>query len=65
MRIQDLQKAVNILMERGHTDILLDEVAPGDDDGILANFYTVWHTKICVHKSGLITEYEVFEEGDE
>ena len=52
-------------MERGHTDILLDEVAPGDDDDILASFYTVWYTKICVHKNGLITEYEVCDEEDE
>ena len=65
MPIKDLQKAVNILMERGHTDILIEEVVPGDSDDILAVFYTVWHTKLCVHKSGLITEYEVFEEEEE
>ena len=59
MWIQDLQKAVNILMERGHTDILFDKVVPSGSSDILAIFYTTYHSKICVHKNGLITEYEV------
>jgi hypothetical protein len=59
MWIQDLQKAVNILMERGHTDILFDKVVPSCSGDILAIFYTTYYTKIFVHKNGLITEYEV------
>lgn len=59
MWIQDLQKAVNILIERGHNDILFDKVVPSGSGEILAIFYTTYYTKICVHKNGLITEYEV------
>ena len=59
MWIQDLQKAVNILMERGHNDILFNTVVPSGSGEILAIFYTTYYTKICVHKNGLITEYEV------
>lgn len=59
MWIRDLQKAVNILMERGYTDILFDKVMSSDSGDILATFYTTYYTKICVHKNGLITEYEV------
>ena len=63
MWIQDLQKAVNILMERGHTDTLFDKVVPGCGGGRLAIFYTTYYTKIVVFKNGLITEYDLNEEG--
>ena len=62
MWIQDLQKAVNILMERGHTDILFTKVVPGCGGGRLAVFYTTYYTKIVVFKNGLITEYDLNEE---
>ena len=65
MWIQDLQKAVNILIERGHTDILFDKVEPGRGNGVLAVFYTTYCTLIKVYKNGLITEYNLREEGDE
>ena len=61
MWIQDLQKAVNILTERGHTDILFERVVPSRSGDILAIFYTTYHTKIFVHKNGLITEYDLIE----
>ena len=64
MWIQDLQKAVNILMERGHTDILFNKVVSGCGDGRLAVFYTTYYTKIVVFKNGLITEYNLNEEED-
>ena len=62
MWIQDLQKAVNILMERGHTDILFNKVVPGYGGDRLAMFYTTYYTKIVVFKNGLITEYDLNEE---
>ena len=62
MWIQDLQKAVNILMERGHTDILFNKVVPSGSGDILAIFYTTYYTKIVVFKNGLITEYDLNEE---
>ena len=64
MWIQDLQKAVNILIERGHNDILFDKVVPGCGGGRLAVFYTTYHSKIVVFKNGLITEYDLNEEGE-
>lgn len=62
MWIQDLQKAVNILMERGHTDILFKRVVPSGCGDILAVFYTTYYTRIEVYKNGLITEYDLNEE---
>lgn len=63
MWIQDLQKAVNILIERGHNDILFEKVVPGYGGDRLAIFYTTYYTKIVVFKNGLITEYDLNEEG--
>lgn len=62
MWIQDLQKAVNILVDRGHTDILFKRVVPSCDGRILAIFYTTYFTRIEVYKNGLITEYDLNEE---
>lgn len=61
MWIRDLQKAVNILMERGHNDILFNKVVPSCSGNILAIFYTTYHTKIFVYKNGLIEEYDLNE----
>ena len=65
MWIQDLQKAVNILIERGHNDILFDKVVPSLDGRVLAVFYTTYYSKIVVFKNGLITEYDLNEDEDE
>ena len=62
MWIQDLQKAVNILIERGHNDILFKRVIPSGSGEILAIFYTTYFTRIEVYKNGLITEYDLNEE---
>ena len=62
MWIQDLHKAVNIFIERGHTDILFKRVVPSCSGEILAIFYTTYFTRIEVYKSGLITEYNLNEE---
>lgn len=59
MWIKDLQKAVNILVDRGHTDILFKRVVPSCDGRILAIFYTTYYTRIEVFKNGLITEYDL------
>lgn len=61
MWIQDLQKAINILIERGHTDILFKRVIPSGSGEILAIFYTTHHTRIEVYKNGLIVEYDLIE----
>ena len=65
MWIQDLQKAVNILIERGHNDILFNKVVPSCSGEILAIFYTTCYTKIFVHRNGLITEYDLLKNEDE
>ena len=62
MWIKDLQKAVNILVEKGHTDILFKRVVPSGSGEILAIFYTTYFTRIEVYKSGLIAEYDLNEE---
>ena len=62
MWIKDLQKAVNILVDRGHTDILFKRVIPSGSGEILAIFYTTHFTRIEVYKNGLITEYDLNEE---
>ena len=62
MWIKDLQKAVNILIERGHNDILFKRVIPSGSGEILAIFYTTYFTRIEVYKSGLIVEYDLNEE---
>ena len=62
MWIKDLQKAVNILVDRGHTDILFKRVVPSGSGDILAIFYTTYFTRIEVYKNGLITEYDLNEE---
>ena len=62
MWIKDLQKAVNILVDRGHTDILFKRVVPSGDGRILAIFYTTYFTRIEVFKNGLITEYDLNKE---
>jgi hypothetical protein len=59
MWIQDLNKAVKILLERGHTDILFEKVVPGCGGGRLAIFYTTYYTKITVYSNGLITEEDL------
>jgi hypothetical protein len=59
MWIQDLQKAVNILVERGHNDILFNKIVPSGSGEILAIFYTTYYTPIEVYKNGLITEYDL------
>ena len=61
MWIKDLQKAVNILIERGHNDILFKRVVPSCSGEILAIFYTTYFTRIEVYKSGLIAEYDLIE----
>lgn len=58
MWITDLNKATNILLDRGYNDLVIDKVRAGGN-GILAIFYTTYHTKLVVHDNGLITEYEV------
>lgn len=65
MWIKDLQKAVNILVDRGHTDILFKRVVPSGSGEILAIFYTTYFTRIEVYKNGLITEYDLNKEEDE
>lgn len=62
MWIKDLQKAVNILVDRGHTDIFFKRVIPSGSGEILAIFYTTYFTRIEVYKNGLITEYDLNEE---
>ena len=62
MWIKDLQKAVNILVDRGHTDILFKRVVPSGSGEILAIFYTTYFTRIEVYKNGLIAEYDLNEE---
>jgi hypothetical protein len=58
MWITDLNKAINILLERGYHDLVIDKVREGGRD-ILAIFYTTYHTKLVVYENGLIQEYEV------
>jgi hypothetical protein len=58
MWITDLNKATNILLERGYNDLVIKKVCAGGRD-ILASFYTTYHTNLVVYKSGLIAEYEV------
>ena len=58
MWITDLNKAITILLERGYNDLVVNKVCAGGN-GILAIFYTTYHTKLVVHDNGLITEYEV------
>ena len=65
MWIKDLQKAVNILVERGHTDILFKRVIPSGSGEILAIFYTTYFTRIEVYKNGLITEYDLNKESEQ
>ena len=58
MWITDLNKATNILLERGYNDLVVNKVCAGGGD-ILAVFHTTYHSKLVVYKNGLITEYEV------
>lgn len=58
MWITDLHKATDILLDKGYNDLVINRVCAGGGD-ILASFYTTYHTKLVVYKSGLIAEYEV------
>ena len=60
MWITDLHKATDILLDRGYKDLVIKRVCAGGN-GILAIFYTTYHTKLMVHDNVLITEYEVEE----
>ena len=56
MWITDLNKATNILLERGYNDLVVNKVSAGGGD-ILAVFDTTYHSKLVVYKNGLIVEY--------
>ena len=56
MWITDLNKATNILLERGYNDLVINKVCAGGRD-ILAIFFTTYHTELVVYKNGLILEY--------
>jgi hypothetical protein len=61
MWITDLNKAINILLERGYQDLVINKVSAGGGD-ILAVFYTTYHSKLVVYKNGLILGYGEEEE---
>ena len=56
MWITDLNKAINILLERGYNDLVIDKVRAGGN-GILAIFCTTYHSQLVVYDNGLILEY--------
>lgn len=58
MWLTDLQKAIAILLDRGYNETLVEKVVPSGDSNILAIFFTTYHTRVCVYKSGLIAEYD-------
>ena len=56
MWITDLNKATNILLERGYKDLVVNKVRAGGGD-ILAVFHTTYHSLLVVYDNGLILEY--------
>ena len=58
MWITDLNKAINILLDGGYNDLIVNKVSAGGGE-ILAVFCTTHHTKLVVYKNGMIAEYEV------
>lgn len=56
MWITDLNKAINILLERGYQDLVINKVSAGGGD-ILAVFHTTYHSKLVVYNNGLILGY--------
>ena len=56
MWITDLNKAINILLERGYNDLVVNKVSAGGGD-ILAVFHTTYNSQLVVYDNGLILEY--------